>query len=292
MPAEVSPAPKEAEAPKEQPKEEPKQNTQSAPKQDKKVSRGNASKQKYPLYPSVQHLLQVNGLAKEEADKIPATGPNGRLLKGDVLAYVGAISDSYPSQLADRFKVLSHLDLSNIKVAAKKDAPKKASDATKTPAVVEPADVEVALPVSLTAILAWQKRAETETGVRHPLSYFVALAANVANENLPRSKTVKPSADELFNAVLGLDKAAGKKLSRGSFVPQQSALPRTARQPDVLDILAGKPSAVPNKVQRPVNVFRVSVPRGDEKRGQVFLERFKSFLEAGADDKWLAQRRI
>ncbi len=38
-----------------------------------------------PLSPAVQRLVDENNL---DASKIPATGPNGRLLKGDVLAYL------------------------------------------------------------------------------------------------------------------------------------------------------------------------------------------------------------
>lgn len=306
IPAEEKPAPKEAEAAKEQPREEQKQETKSVPKEErtssppvkldasKKASSGKASKQTYPLYPSVQHLLEVHGLPREEADKIPATGPNGRLLKGDVLAYVGKISDSYPSELADRFKVLSHLDLSNIKVRAK-EASKKAPAAAAA-AAAEEADIEVALPLSLTAVLECQKRVKDSIGVFLPLSTFVARAAELANEDLPKSKTAKPSADELFDAVLGLDKVSGKKYSRGNFIPQVTALPRTTLQsarssgfkkPDLLDMLAGKSSARKakasagsEKVVGPSNVVSVSVPKGDEKRGQVFLERIKTVLEA------------
>ncbi|CAN9164952.1 unnamed protein product [Alternaria alternata] len=250
IPAEESPAPKkEAEAPKESNKEPapvPKEERTSAPpaKSDasKKASSGKASKQTYPLYPSVQQLLTLNGLPKEEADKIPATGPGGRLLKGDVLAYIGQIENAYPSELASRFTKLSHLDLSNIKVMAKKEAPKKT--AAEAPAVVEDLPIEVALPVSLTAVMECQKRVKDSIGVFLPLSTFVARAAELANEDLPRSKVAKPSADELFNAVLGLDKVAGKQA--------------------LLD---------------PLNVFSVSVPKGDEKRGRIFLERVKTVLE-------------
>ncbi|KAI4713041.1 hypothetical protein J4E89_002019 [Alternaria sp. Ai002NY15] len=298
IPAEESPAPKkEAEAPKESKKEPapvPKEERTSAPpaKSDasKKASSGKASKQTYPLYPSVQHLLEVNGLPKEEADKIPATGPGGRLLKGDVLAYVGQIENSYPSELASRFTKLSHLDLSNIKPMPKKEAAKK--PAAKAPAVVEDLPIEVALPVSLTAVMECQKRVKDSIGVFLPLSTFVARAAELANEDLPRSKVAKPTADELFNAVLGLDKVSSK-YSRGNFVPEVTALPPTtipskrapAPKSDILDMLAGKKtSAKPVSgaagVAGPLNVFSVSVPKGDEKRGRVFLERVKTVLEA------------
>lgn len=306
IPAEDKSAPKKVEAPKEQPKKESKpvpkeeRTTSPPPKSDasKKTSSGKAHKQTYPLYPSVQHLLKVNGLPKEEADKIPATGPGGRLLKGDVLAYIGKVEGSYPAQSAERFKALSHLDLSNIKPAVKKEAPTKKPAAEAAP-VAQELPVEVALPISLTAVMECQKRVKESIGVFLPLSTFIARATELANEELPRSKTARPSADELFNAVLGLDKVGGKKYSRGSFTPQVTALPPVTlsstrasafKKPDVLDILAGKKASArgvkapalggaAERVAGPLNVFSVSVPKGDEKRGRVFLERIKTVLE-------------
>jgi len=238
--------------------------------------------------------MKVNGLPKEEADKIPATGPSGRLLKGDVLAYIGQIQKSYPSESADRFKKLAHLDLSNIKVMAKKEAPSKKPE-TAAAAPVEEADVEVALPVSFKAVMECQKRVQDSIGVFLPLSTFIARATELANEDLPKSKTAKPSADELFNAVLGLNKVASK-YSRGHYVPQVTGLPpampstraQSFRKPDVLDILTARKSAArsakpsrggADSVVGLLNVFSVSVPKGDEKRGHAFLQRVKSVLE-------------
>jgi hypothetical protein len=216
------------------------------------------------------------------------------LLKGDVLAYVGQIENSYPSELASRFTHLSHLDLSNIKPMTKKPA-KPATAAVALP-IIEDLPVEVALPISLTAVMECQKRVKDSIGVFLPLSTFVARATELANENLPRSKLAKPSADELFNAVLGLDNVAGRS-SHGHFIPQVTALPPTSiaskralapKKSDILDILAGKKSSSKAKapikgaagVAGPLNVFSVSVPKGDEKRGRVFLERVKTVLEA------------
>lgn len=307
LPAEDNPAPKKADAPEEQPKQEkkesepvPKEERTSTPSpkstESQSASSGKAQKQTYPLYPSVQHLLKLNGLPKEEADKIPATGPNGRLLKGDVLAYVGQIQTSYPSESAERFKKLAHLDLSNIKVMQKKEAPAKKAEAVEA-LPVEELEVEIALPVSFKAVMDCQKRVKESIGVFLPLSTFIARATELANEDLPKSKTAKPSVDELFNAVLGLDKVSNN-YSRGQFVPQVTALPPATvsstrapvfRKPDVLDILtAKKASARGSKasavggteaVVGPLNVFSVSVPKGDEKRGRVFLERIRSVLE-------------
>ncbi|KAF2021955.1 hypothetical protein BU24DRAFT_430435 [Aaosphaeria arxii CBS 175.79] len=308
IPAEDTSAPK-----KDAPKEAPKQESQSAPKQETtskpaqsssstgaSKSGGKAQKQTYPLYPSVQHLLKENGLPKEEADKIPATGPNGRLLKGDVLAYLGRIEGNYASESAKRIGKLAHLDLSNIKVAAPKETPaKKPAAALEETLPIEEITVELALPISFKAVVETQKRVQESIGVFLPISTFIARAAELANEDLPKSKTAKPSADELFNAVLGLDKVAGKKASRGHFIPQVTSLAPTTlgparitsvKQPDIFDILGGKkPAARPaparlvggaERVVGPVNVFSINVPKGDEKRGQIFLQRVKSVLEA------------
>lgn len=310
IPAEDNPAPKKTDSAKESPKQEspsepkgndgpapaPKKSSSDAPK---KSSGGKAQKQTYPLYPSVQHLLKENGLPKEEADKIPATGPNGRLLKGDVLAYLGRIDESYASEQSERIHKLAHLDLSNIKLAApKKDSPAEKSAATPEPVLVEDPDIEIALPISLKAVVECQKRVQESIGVFLPISTFIARATELANEELPRSKVVKPSADELFNAVLGLDKVASKNYSRGHLIPQITAIPPTtvsvvrpaaSKKPDILDILGGKKSvarankpsiAAPGRVVPPVNVLSVSVPKGDEQRGHIFLQRLKSVLEA------------
>ncbi|KAF2741473.1 hypothetical protein EJ04DRAFT_453965 [Polyplosphaeria fusca] len=295
---------------KETSKESPAQETVPAPKEDKsaptasksqdaskKSASGKAQKQTYPLYPSVHQLLKENGLPKEEGDKIPATGPNGRLLKGDVLAYLGRIQASYPSEVSERLGKLSHLDLSNIKMAApKKEATPAKSAAPEKPPPVKSVDVEIALPISFKAVHEVQKRVQESIGVFLPLSTFIARATELANEDLPRSKTAKPTANELFNAVLGLDKVSGQS-AKGMFIPQVTALPPTAlaktkpfasKKPDVIDVLAGKKpagrkaavSAPVASVVGPINVFSVSVAKGDEKRAQVFLERVKSVLEA------------
>lgn len=307
LPKEDNPASKKAESPKEQtseasPKEsqaEPKEErAQSSPSQSstpKQSSGGKATKQTYPLYPSVQHLLDVNGLAKAEADKIPATGPNGRLLKGDVLAYIGKIDGSYPSELADRFTKLAHLDLSNIKTAPKKETPQKQA-AKEAPSAVEEPNVDVTLQISLRAVTECRDRLSDAVGAPIPIATFVHRATEIANKNLPKSRETKQSADDLFNAVLGLTKGSEKKFSRGHFVPEWAAPPKAltasrSRKPDLLDVLVGKPLT---RVTKPITVgqkgsslaylgpeapWTLKVPKSEEKRARVFMERFKQLLE-------------
>jgi hypothetical protein len=280
-----------AEAPKPKEEEQQKKPEPSQPKADaaQKTQGGKAQKQKYPLYPAVQHLLMANGLAKDDADKIPASGPNGRLLKGDVLAYVGKISKDYPAESAARFTKLSHLDLSNIQLAAPAPPP-QAEKAAAAPVVEQAKQTEVALPISLTAVIATQQRVQEALGITLPLSTFVARATELANENLPASKNQKPTAEDLFNSVLGLD--AVPRSSRGHFLPNITSLgpaPFAAARarsskPDIIDLLSS--SAPVKKAARKStqatagpSVFSVSAQSGEEKRAQEFLERMKLVLE-------------
>lgn len=262
-------------------------------------------KQTYPLYPSVAQLLHEKGIPSSEVVKIPASGPKGRLLKGDVLAYLGSISSSYSSDQSARISKLAHLDLSNVQIGAPKVVKESPAPAVsslpphETPAI-EP-DTEVAVSISFKAVLEIQERIRATLGVTLPLSTFIARATEIANEDLPRSTTHKLSADELFNQVLGLDRV-NSKTSQGSFTPQILALPskplpstpRLAKKLDIIDILiAGRssnetsqslgfpPSGIMAKsdIGETTNALSVSVAKGQEKRARVFLERVKTILQ-------------
>ncbi|KAK3692567.1 hypothetical protein B0T22DRAFT_17615 [Podospora appendiculata] len=252
-----------------------------------------APKQTYPLYPSVVHLFKVNGLDESVVREITPTGPNGRLLKGDVLAYLGQINAKTPADVESRFEHASHLDLSNIKVAKAPEA--KKPEKVAAPAPAPPQDSRVTVPISLAAVLEVQKKIHKTLGVFLPLSTFIARATDLANDELPLPAGTQPTADELFNQVLGLDKI-GPKGSRGSYSPQVAALPPTsflgsrpaAKKADIFDILAAprhaatpKPASAagPSASTTGPNVFSVLVPKKEEKRAQVFLERVKLVLE-------------
>ena len=258
-----------------------------------KASGGKAQKQKYPLYPSVAHLLRQNGMSKEDGDKIPASGPNGRLLKGDVLAFLGRISKDYPAQSSARLLKLSHLDLSSIQLAKPVPKPEAPKEAAKVPEPALPSATEVAVPISLSAVIATQKRVQDTLGIFLPLSTFIARASELANENLPLSKSRQPTANDLFNSVLGLEKTAPS--SRGHFMPQVTGLApapiakpmRSAKRPDIIDLLAPKqavrkaPKVLPGAVgvATGLNVFSVTAALGDERRASEYLERMKLALE-------------
>lgn len=276
--------------------------TDSVPREDRTASghppanpaAAAAAKQTYPLYPSIVQLLHEHGIDAAKADEIPATGPKGRLLKGDVLVYLGKAKPDAAANGQAVYDRLAHLDLSNIKVAEKKNQPKAAAAPTEKKPAVEEAALQVALPISLKEVIEAQKKVQDTLDVFIPLSTFVARAMEVANDELPLPKDYKPSADELFNQVLGLDKV-GRQGSRGHYVAQISALSpvpslsQTALKtgkPDIIDLLAGpgkkqpaKTASRPSGLSTGVNLFTLKVSKAEEKRAKTFLERVKLVLE-------------
>ncbi|KAK5277767.1 pyridoxine biosynthesis protein, partial [Exophiala xenobiotica] len=71
------------------------QNKRPAKDKPKTSPTGPGQNPKYPLYPSVIALIHENHMSDDDVLKISASGPNGRLLKGDVLAYLGTIESDY-----------------------------------------------------------------------------------------------------------------------------------------------------------------------------------------------------
>lgn len=265
---------------------------------------GKPQKQRYPLLPSIAQLLHENGLSSAEAEKIPASGPQGRLLKGDVLGYLGRISSTYSSEQSTRITKLGHLDFSNVKPAPSKamaPSQRSKSEAQKAPEPeLESNDTEVAIPISLSSVISVQRRIQATLGVTLPLSTFIARATELANGDLPRPATTKRTADELFNDILGLNNVS-TKTSRGGYLPQITALPAKPfteragprRQPDVYDILIGSSNTtstnatgIPppgimagSETGESTNIFSVNATKGEEKRARVFLERVKTLLQ-------------
>ncbi|BDD63556.1 pyridoxine biosynthesis protein [Monascus purpureus] len=247
----------------------------------------------YPLYPSVIQLLHEKGIPESEISKIPASGPKGRLLKGDVLAYLGAIASDYPSIQASRLQKLAHLDLSNIKLAPPPPPAQPAAPVVEKEVPAPPLTASVAVSVSLGAVLSVQQKIKETLGTTVPLSTFLVRATDLANDALPRSSTEKPTVDELFDEILGAEPI---NFSRGDYFPELNKLDPSEVTPakkkpvaeDIIDILAGKtvkktarklPAAQSPSNGSALNVFSLTVPVGEEKRARTFLERVKDLLQ-------------
>ncbi|EEP82813.1 predicted protein [Uncinocarpus reesii 1704] len=259
--------------------------------------------QTQPLYPSVAQLLHENNIPESEIPKIPATGPQGRLLKGDILSYIGAIPSDYPSTLSSRLSKLAHLDLSNVKPAAPPAKPRpeqqKVAEAAPEPTPVEDLETTLALPISLSRVLSVQQRVRSATGVTIPLEKFVVRAIDVANDELPATQgyTRKEVADQLFDELVGVHTYKPLPTSKGAYIPdiisaaELDSIPKqsSTEATDIIDILSGKASVETNS-RRPrttspaesedeAPMFSITVPESERLRGQAFLDRMQAILE-------------
>lgn len=275
------------EAQKEQPKEPLKEKKAApAPEKASPTSKQLGQKQQpYQPSPSVASLLRQLNIPESEASSIPATGPKGRLLKGDILAYAGKIDGSHPNDLSTRILSLSKLDLSNIKPAASKPKKVEQPQAHTPPPAPKLSEFKVAV-----------NFAEADKVLRKyhlPLSQFLDRAVASANSQLPPPKLPK-STDELFNEILGLPNPPPGP-TRGNYRPEISPAPRSGRavayvkqEADIYDVLLGDSDrattvAVPIGTQGILaggeNILSLSVPQAEEERARVFLRRLKSWVE-------------
>ena len=122
-------------------------NTSAAKVQQREANRDQT------LLPSVQVLLGENGISREDAlAKIPATGPNGRLLKGDVLAYLGKVPNEAVVGIAEYVESSEHLDLSNIQLMKQSEQQQQSATASSETPAKPVASSETGKPASTEAV--------------------------------------------------------------------------------------------------------------------------------------------
>ncbi|PWW77079.1 hypothetical protein C7212DRAFT_278388 [Tuber magnatum] len=235
--------------------------------------------------PSVAHLIKEHKISEHDVSAITTTGPKGRLLKGDILAYLGRISKAHLRELEGRIHKLEKLDLSNIKIAPpKKDVGKSAKQATEKPVVDE--EKELKLEVSFGEVLKVQNKLQSALGIHLPLSTFISKATTRANHSLPPVS----SASDIFDELLNLPYTTPPRPAK--FQPKITALPippphSPTAGADILDILTGAAPATTPAVKRTLgiaasgpNVISLTVKSAkEEESGRLFLEKLKGFLE-------------
>ncbi|EJT81724.1 pyruvate dehydrogenase complex protein X component [Gaeumannomyces tritici R3-111a-1] len=262
---------------------------------------GKPSRVIYPLLPSVAQLVREKGIDESAVAQIVATGPNGRLLKGDILAHLGVINQQTPATISERFEKLSHLDLSNIKLAKPAPKPQSTAAAAEASAPTRPTLVEVSLPVSFDAAMKLNEKLRGGLGFDLPLPEYIGRASDLANDDLPVPSDYQPTADELFDQVLGLTSSNAPITSRGNYRPRlagamehRTPKPSVRRRPDIIDVLAGPSGAArrpalqsssfpgfsyPTLEPSGPRFVSLTVPKTEEKRAKTFLERFKVVME-------------
>ena len=241
------------------------------------------------MYPSVQRLLRGQGIPLDKAD-IPATGPNGTLLKGDVLAYLGQVKEDYLSAQSQRLNDLSHLDLSYTKNLPVKSTQQEATNDHLENGKPQPSVVEVTAPISLVAIHRCQELLLQSLNVKVPLSKFITQASKIANKEILKQALSCTSKSTVFDTIIGHDQ--GDKISR--FVPYVSSRKRTNNTEtkklnvDSLEFLTAIwPAPAISKQTRQsqetaasnYEIIGVKVTRENKSSASAFLNRIKALLE-------------
>lgn len=157
------------------------------------------------LLPSVLSLIRFHNVASDDVSKIKASGPKGRLLKGDILAHVGQIGKQSASELKKGIDERSKLDLSNIKKAAPTEKPrdKAAAAARSAEAAPVPTTIELRKSIDLVNLVLAAERASEQLGVDFDVTELAARAAALAMEDVPQFGLSPRAADDvLFDEIV------------------------------------------------------------------------------------------
>ncbi|EMR08912.1 hypothetical protein PNEG_02694 [Pneumocystis murina B123] len=121
--------------------------------------------------------------------EIKTTGPRGRLLKGDILAHVGAINKDFPLKLVKIIEEKEKLDLSNLKIKPKQP--------------IENSFISIIIPVCLKSLLSMKESINEKLNIKIELSDLINKAIYKGSQKVPSIFLKKPSRQEiLFSNVL------------------------------------------------------------------------------------------
>lgn len=280
------------EQPKEQPKEqakEPKESKQpkevkSQEKSEKLAKSASSSTSIFQpadpnqkLFPSVELLLHQQHISFEDAIKnIPASGPKGRLLKGDVLSYLGKVDSLAISSLTEFLHSKQHLDLSNITLAT----PEETDKLTQKEKPKEEAKVEVPKESNLVTFTFAGEEGETIQDVESYVRYAIS---EVYAEKFPQfelspnaNTAFTQSTDDIFDELL-IAPPTQKRFEVVSIKPVTNApAPASA---DAFDELLGLSTPAPTPIVRDDKVqVEVTLKLAKVADAKEFARRFEASL--------------
>lgn len=296
-------------APKEEPKPVKKEEQKTAELETKtspskaSISGGQAADTKQTLLPSVSGLLSANGISKEDAFKnIKATGPNGRLLKGDILVYLGKASGESLEKLEKEISKNSKLDLSNIEIKSSTEAaPSKVSKDTKNAAVSESSPAAPAKPepvilkqdFSLGDLELLQSTVAGTLGSSIELSRLVEKASKAAYRDIKEFTKPKRSSlyDPLFESIVA-PRSSGKPFEISFEYPQQTIRRSNKKTSDDIFTLLSSSKGYSTPVSPRVelsDLLKVTLRVNDKapgaiKKAEIYLDRLNFYLGEGKGD--------
>ncbi|CUS24533.1 LAQU0S17e01090g1_1 [Lachancea quebecensis] len=260
---------------KQESKPEPKKAVSSGKSSDSKSSTSVPAKANpsQTLLPSVQVLLHINNISVEDAlNNISASGPNGRILKGDVLSYLGKVSQESVTKLAEYIEKGSALDLTNIELKK----PEPASDVKEEIVKKEP------------IVLSNQLHLKVESGVTYEqlarsLESYIKEAKYLSHEQ-PISNPYSEHFDAVFEELITPEPRAPRFEVSYDLIPLSGSDISAKQQDDIFDLLAGtNPSPAKREADTAQpNEFLVSlrVQVSDKfTDSQIKAERFVEYLK-------------
>ncbi|CDK26745.1 unnamed protein product [Kuraishia capsulata CBS 1993] len=220
------------------------------------LSKANPSQK---FFPSVELLLEKNSISHDEAlQKIQASGPNGRILKGDVLAYLGEIPTEAVTSIASFINGRTHLDLSNIKLKeaapeAKSESPK--ADAAAPAAKAKPEPVKVSKSYTLPEDITIKSVADLLESAKASAERYA-----YATKTYAKSDLVDPIFEDLVAPSRNIDRF---KIS----------IKTVASEPDLFE--------TPEETSLPSVVVELTLNEkasDSKKRAELFLSKFGEIL--------------
>ncbi|GMM39061.1 Pdx1 protein [Saccharomycopsis crataegensis] len=284
------------EAPKKQEpkKQEPKKPETAPKKASKPISAEagifNKANPSQTLFPSVSTLLESNGISKEDAlEKIEATGPNGRLLKGDVLFYLGKISKESAGAIATYFKAHEKLDLSNIQGAPIKaessdsaTEAKSSSDAAvpAKPSIPEPKVIKQSFDLSSIVELR-----EASLGKVKPFTIYEFVSEAVKKSQtyaLQRHPVKSDFYDDLFEDIISIPSRVDRFKVNFKINQPESKVTPSVGQPSIFDLLTEVKSA-PSTESHETPTVEVELVINEqvadaEEKAKLFMKKFDEFV--------------
>ncbi len=273
------PAKKQEPTKKEEPKkQEPATTKKSSPSESSSSSSSDSVKAdpKQTFFPSVASLLEANKISKEDAlSNIKASGPNGRIVKGDVLAYLGRISQESVSKVSNFINSHAKLDLSNIeklKITPKEAEAKKEAKPEKPKKEIK----VISETFNLTSLEVTAEDFAGERGIHFDLTQYVTEASKRAEQFAYQPKKVSSDYyDPIFEDLVSLP----TNLERFT-VDLDIQAPKQVESFDVNDLLDFVDSK-PANVADPTVTVKVTVnPKvaDSEEKANAFISKFRSYI--------------
>ncbi|SCU82415.1 LAME_0C01002g1_1 [Lachancea meyersii CBS 8951] len=190
------------------------------------------------LLPSVQMLLHENGVSTEDAlSSIKASGPKGRILKGDVLSYLGKISHDSVTKLTNYIQKFEKLDLSNIELKVPEPQKKLAET---TPAKPQPVVLSEQIHLKLAPNVTAEQLARSVRSYINEAKYL--------SHEQPVANMFSDHYDALFEELITPEPTQPRFQVAYDLVPLTTGDVAVQQQEDIFDLLAG-PSGRANAVK-------------------------------------------